>query len=218
MKTIRRLETAFWSANSRVWDDGLADDAIAGHIDDIAAWLAAACPAAATVVDLGCGTGNHTAALRARGLRVVGADIAPGMLARAQHKTDARGRPPALVRTDLQQGLPFADASVDAALSVFSTQFLDLRAFLAEVWRTLRSDGVVLLEVPAAWADRGRCLPTRRSRAFTRVKQVAAFAGQLTGSVHLRSPEAVRSILTVAGFTVVDERTSPNSYAVLARA
>src|SRR5581483_5880612 len=154
----------------------------------------------------------------ARCLRVVGADIAPGMLARAQHKTDARGRQPALVRTDLQQGLPFKDASVDAALSVFSTQFLDLGMFVAEVRRILRPGGAVLLEVPAVWADRGRRLPTRRSRAFTRVKHVAAFAGQLTGSVHLRSPEAVRRILTVAAFTVVDERTSPNSYAVLARA
>jgi ubiquinone/menaquinone biosynthesis C-methylase UbiE len=139
------------------------------------------------------------------------------MLARAQHKTDGHGCPPALVRTDLQQGLPFAAASVDAALSVFSTQFLDLSAFLAEVGRVVGAGGAVLLEVPSVWADRGRRLPTRRSRAFTRVKHVAAFAGQLTGSVHLRTPADVRHALADAGFTVVDERPSPNSYAVLAR-
>jgi SAM-dependent methyltransferase len=170
------------------------------------------------VVDLGCGTGNHTAALRARGLRVVGADITPGMLARAQHKTDERGRPPALVRTDLQQRLPFATASVDAALSVFSTQFLDLAAFLAEVGRIVRAGGVMLLEVPRRGGDRGRRLPTRRGQVFNEVKRVAAFAGQLTGTVHLRSPDEVRRALTTAAFTVVDERVSPHSYAVLARA
>jgi SAM-dependent methyltransferase len=45
-----------------------------------------------TLLELGCGTGEDTAALTARGYRVVAADPAPGMIAEARGKLAAVGR------------------------------------------------------------------------------------------------------------------------------
>lgn len=58
-------------------------------------------------MDLGCGTGNHSVALAAVGLAVVGADLSPGMLDHARDKVTTRGVPVLLVRVDLQRPLPF---------------------------------------------------------------------------------------------------------------
>jgi len=212
MKATRRLETAFWSAHSRVWDDALADIDIAAHVDEVATWLAEACPKDARVADLGCGTGNHSAALRSRGMRVVGVDISPGMLDKARAKSDRR----ALVRADLQDTLPLATGSVDAALSVYSTQFLDLTKFLAEVRRIVRLGGAVLVEAPHAGAAPSRRGATFRLRAFNQVKRVAASAGEAAGVVHVRSPAAIRDAFTANGFAIVDDRQFARSYAVLA--
>jgi SAM-dependent methyltransferase len=199
-----------------VWDDSLADDAVAAHVEELTAWLASALPADAVVADLGCGTGNHSAALRALGARVVGVDIAPGMLARARAKTTGDDRVPALVRADLQRRLPLATGSVDAALSVYSTQFLDLPPFLAEVHRVLRPGGAFLVEVPhTTQASRPR-RATVRLRLFDSVKGVAAGLGRRVGMVHLRAPSEVRDALTTAGFLMADDRSFARSYAVLA--
>ena len=219
MRRPVRLEAAFWSAHSRVWDDSLADERVVTHLSEVTDWFAAACAPGTVVADLGCGTGNHTAALRARGMRVIGVDIAPGMLARAREKADDGGVAPALVRADLQHALPLAPGSVDAAISVYSTQFLDLGAFLREVRRVVRPAGVVLVEVPrvdgALLHRRG---PSLRLRLFDTVKRVTATAGLALGMVHARTPADMQRALHESGFELIDERTSPRSYAVLARA
>ena len=217
MKATRRVETAFWSAHSRMWDDALADADIAAHVDEVASWLADACPDGARVADLGCGTGNHSTALRARGMRVVGVDISPGMLDKAMAKADGRGDPRVLVRADLQATLPLATASVDAALSVYSTQFLDLATFMAEVRRIVRPGGAVLVEAPHAGAAPSRRGATFRLRIFSQVKRVAASAGEAAGVVHVRTPAGIRDAVIAGGFGVVDDRQYARSYAVLAR-
>jgi len=217
VKVTRRVETAFWSAHSRMWDDALADADIAAHVDEVADWLSNACPHGALVADLGCGTGNHSGALRGRGLRVVGVDISPGMLEKARAKAGARGEQVALVRTDLQATLPLATNAFDAALSVYSTQFLDLELFLAEVRRVVRPGGTVLVEAPHAGAAPSRRGATFRLRAFNQVKRVAATAGEVAGVVRVRTPATVRDAITAAGFAVVDDRQYARSYAVLAR-
>lgn len=213
MRATRRLETAFWSAHSRMWDDALVDPDIAGHVDEVADWLSGACPPGALVADLGCGTGNHSAALRARGMRVVGVDISPGMLDKASAKADLR----ALVRADLQETLPLAPGSVDAALSVYSTQFLDLAALMAEVRRIVRPGGSVLVEAPHAGGARSRRGATLRLRMFNQVKRVAATAGAAAGVVHVRTPATIRDAVAASGFAVIDDRQYARSYAVLAR-
>lgn len=93
-----------------------------------------------TVVDLGCGTGRHTAWLASAGAQVTAVDFSPGMLAEAKAKVD--GHEVTLVEHDLHQSLPFADATFDVAVSGLVLEHLvDLRAFFVEVRRVLRVGG-----------------------------------------------------------------------------
>jgi len=88
-----------------------------------------------SLIDVGCGTGAHTAAFAARGWEVVGVDIAEELLARA------RERGVEVVTADAA-ALPFADASFDAAVSMWThTDVDDFDAVLGEVRRVLRPDG-----------------------------------------------------------------------------
>src|SRR5215213_706908 len=66
------------------------------------------------VLDLACGTGRHTAALRQRGYRVLGVDLSLTFLARMKE----RGLPP--VAGDMRS-LPFMDESFDWVLNFFTS-------------------------------------------------------------------------------------------------
>jgi ubiquinone/menaquinone biosynthesis C-methylase UbiE len=85
-----------------------------------------------SLLDVGCGTGSHAAALAERGWDVTGLDVSRDMLRRAE----ARG-----VRTVQADAaaLPFEEASFDAAISVFTnTDLDDLGAVVREIARVLR--------------------------------------------------------------------------------
>jgi SAM-dependent methyltransferase len=215
VRRTRRLEQAFWTAHSRTWDDALADDDLARHVDHLAAWLAAAIRPAGVVVDLGCGTGNHATALARRGLSVIGVDLSPGMLGRA------RGKAPhiALVRADLAAALPLAPASVDGVLSVYAAQFLDLGPFFGSVRTVLRPGGSLLVEVPRPDTQtKARAHLPARHRAFQRVKQVAQVVGTRAGVVRRHTPEQIRTALAGAGFTLDRDELAERSYALSATA
>ena len=64
------------------------------------------------VLDLACGTGRHTAALRCRGLRALGVDLSIALLARRPELPRVRG--------DMRR-LPFADRSFDWILNFFTS-------------------------------------------------------------------------------------------------
>lgn len=66
------------------------------------------------VLDLACGAGRHTAALRRRGYRTLGVDLSMTLLARMR----ARGLP--RVAGDMR-GLPFQDESFDWVLNFFTS-------------------------------------------------------------------------------------------------
>lgn len=90
-----------------------------------------------TVVDLGCGTGRHTAWLAAAGARVTAVDFSAGMLAEAKQKVT--GHEVTFVEHDLHRSLPFAAGNFDLAVSGLVLEHLvDLRAFFGEVRRVLR--------------------------------------------------------------------------------
>lgn len=94
----------------------------------------------ATVLDLGCGTGKHLAAIHAAfpQAQLTGLDTAAGMLAVARQRLpDATW-----VHADATQRLPFDDASFDAVTCQYVDQHLPDRATLiAEVRRVLRPGG-----------------------------------------------------------------------------
>jgi SAM-dependent methyltransferase len=85
-----------------------------------------------TLVDVGCGTGSHAAALAELGWTVTGVDVSEDMLRRAREKGVEA------VQADAK-ALPFEDAFFDAAVSVFThTDVDDFSAVVREVARVLR--------------------------------------------------------------------------------
>src|SRR5687768_2450371 len=113
----------------------------------------------ARILDVPCGWGRHSVLLAEQGYDVVGADLSFDLLHRG-----AEG--PRYVAADVRLQ-PFADASFDAVINVFTSLGLflddaeDLSA-LKEAHRLLRSGGRFLLEsmhrddVIADYADRDR--------------------------------------------------------------
>jgi SAM-dependent methyltransferase len=89
-------------------------------------------PGPGALLDLGCGTGAQTIAFRDQGWEVTGVDLSEDMLRRAVD----RGLE--VVRADAAE-LPFADASFDAAVSLWThTDVDDFAALVAEAARVLR--------------------------------------------------------------------------------
>jgi SAM-dependent methyltransferase len=87
-------------------------------------------------LDAGCGTGVALPVLGALGWTVVGVDESEQALARA------RGRGGDVVAGDLQ-ALPFADATFDSAVSIWThTDVDDFAAAVREVARVLRRDAL----------------------------------------------------------------------------
>src|SRR4051812_8164422 len=136
----RWAESAFWSHQSRTWDERYADAAIAARVDELAEWLHGALRPSAVVVDLGCGTGAHALALHRRGVTAVGVELAPGMVSMAAAKGCS------VVRADVAAGIPLATSSVDGALSVYSLQFLDAASALVELARVVRPRAPIVVE------------------------------------------------------------------------
>ena len=102
----------------------------------------------ARVLDLCCGTGDLSIALRERatGAEVTGLDFSGQMLARA-HEKSAGGAPIGYVQGDAT-GVPFPDASFDGVTIAFGLRNLtSVETGLAEIFRLLRPGGrAVILE------------------------------------------------------------------------
>ena len=109
-------------------------------------------------LDLGCGTGNLTAAIlrRAPAARVAGLDFSPDYVAHARGRPDTAG-------ADLRVGdacaMPYADGGFDAVLSLLMLHFVPRAAdAVAEMRRVARSGAVVAATV---WDGRGGMVAQR---------------------------------------------------------
>lgn len=90
------------------------------------------------VLDAGCGTGAHLAALTRARSRSVGLDFSRGMLRVAQRAAPGAG----LAQADLNRELPVRRATFDVVLSALVSEHLtDLRRFFAEAFAVLRRGG-----------------------------------------------------------------------------
>ncbi len=102
----------------------------------------------AEILDCPTGFGRHAIALAAEGYRVTGLDRSPTLLAEAERsRGDADW--PRLVRGDYRE-LPFADATFDAVLNLFSSLGYLARdedvGVLREFRRVLRPGGALIME------------------------------------------------------------------------
>lgn len=105
----------------------------------IGAAIAGVAGPGARVLELGIGTGRIAAPSQAAGCRVVGIDIADGMLRVAQAKGIGQ-----LIRGNIAQ-LPFQAGAFDAVLAVHVLHHLtDWRSGLAEAARLLRPGGALI--------------------------------------------------------------------------
>jgi ubiquinone/menaquinone biosynthesis C-methylase UbiE len=129
------------------------------------------------VLDVGCGTGAFTAAIAQAGARWTGLDISLEMLKQAR-----RARLPVITDTaDSVNGdariLPFRSSSFDAVLSIGLINFYPRRtlpAFLSELERVLRSQGVLILT-----SLRLDILTWIRSRLYPRIAPPLSTLGPL---------------------------------------
>ena len=116
----------------------------------IAADVAAAAPAGARVLEVGCGPGRLSIRLaRQHGLDITGLDLDPAMIQRARanaaHLGDDDQRRPSFLVGDVA-ALTFPDRSFDLVVSTLSMHhWADQAAGLAEIGRVLRPGGRALI-------------------------------------------------------------------------
>ena len=103
-------------------------------------------PPRGRVIDVGCGHGRHTVALRRTGLWTTGVDIAPSAIESTAAKVRDAGHSGLIARCDMQ-ALPFADAVFDTVLA-WRTCYLQKKAGIvravAEAARVLKPGGFFL--------------------------------------------------------------------------
>ena len=137
----RTTSQAFFSTRAGQWDRVRAE--LYGSGADVTPLLAL-CDPSWTVADLGCGTGQATAALAPYVERVVAVDESSAMLGAARKRLGDRPN------VDLQSGrledLPVDDGAVDVALLSLVLHFVvDPAAVIAEAARILRPGGRLLV-------------------------------------------------------------------------
>ncbi len=107
-------------------------------------------PPGSRILDLGCGTGRHTAHFSSKGCFAVGVDLSEHMLTICSAKLRRSALKGYLVRADICDLGFFRPGSFDAALCMFSTIGLikgerNREQFLIGARRTLRPAGILVL-------------------------------------------------------------------------
>lgn len=98
----------------------------------------------AVVLELGCGTGVHTAWLSGRARKVLAADLSPGMLRRARGRCTARNV--SFIRLDLSSPIPLRAGSADLVVITLVLEHLaSLAKVMRECARVLRPSGRLFL-------------------------------------------------------------------------
>ncbi len=145
-------------------------------------------------LDIGCGDGSVLEALRARTSESAGVDSS----AAAVELTRARTPEADVVAADVQESLPFADASFDSVLMLDVIEHLtNPIAAIAEIRRVLRPGGLLAVTTPNANS------PIRylRGRKW--------FGTADPGHVTLYTSFTLCHLLERAGFTIAMNRIEP---------
>lgn len=167
------------------------------------------------VLDVACGTGDLTFALKRRRpqAQVVGADFTPAMLDIARAKAEKRGLDVTFLTAD-GTDLPFADGTFDAVTIAYGLRnFADADAGLREFRRVLKPGGrVVVLEFPPPPQGLfGGLFRFYFRQLLPRIGglvsgQRGAYAYLPESVLSFLSPQALERHLTDAGFTAVTHK------------
>ena len=161
----------------------------------------------ATVLDVGCGTGDLCDVVARAGYSPIGVDFSAGMLAAAHSHAP-------LARADALE-LPVPDASTDGVVSGFALRnFVDLDRFFQESARVLRPGGrLATLETaePAGPLLRaGHNIWFRRVVPFvgaTLAHDAEAYDYLPRSTAYLPAPGDLLPLVEAAGFATVERRT-----------
>lgn len=151
-------------------------------------------------LDLGCGDGNVTTALRAGGWTTLAVDLSPDLAAAARAGTGA----PVLVADALR--LPLATGQLAAVAAAFLLPHLDdLGTALAEAHRVLRPDGLL---VAAGWASAATSPLTGLSARILRDRAAATERTLLVEAERRTDADYLRERLAATGFVDIHVETA----------
>lgn len=127
-----------------VYDDSLPAHVVEHYLEKRARFIAAAAPAPARLLDVGCGTGTLAMRLAERGYDVTGLDPSEGMLSVMRERAP---RIPSACAS--ATSMPFAEAEFDVAVSVATMHHIAdpaaVRQALTEMVRVVRPGGTIVV-------------------------------------------------------------------------
>lgn len=131
------------------------------------------------VLDYGCGNGENTLPLVARGARVIAVDVSEDLLRLARRRLALHGLADrsAIFLAGSGHDLPLPDASVDAVMGIAILHHLDLDLAAREVHRVLKPDGVAVFQEPVR---NSRVLAALRAMVPYRSEEVSDYERPLT--------------------------------------
>lgn len=166
----------------------------------------------ARVLDCATGPGVLALELAARVARVDAVDFSPAMVAELEQRRSALELDNVFAQVADGQALPFADASFDAAFSMFGLMFFPDRARgFAELHRTLRPGGVAVV---SSWAPVAQSPLMILMFGALRAADPTRAAPQ-TNLLNLENPEVFVREMQQAGFREV--RVEPHTHSIHVR-
>ena len=164
-----------------------------------------------TVLDVACGPGTLALRLAQHAGQVHGIDFSEAMLAVFRNKIEQAGHRNIALHCGDAQTLPYADATFDAAFSLFGLMFFpDRQRGFAEIYRTLKPGGSIAI---TSWApvDQSPAMQTM----FGALRAIKPDLPQPQRSVTtLENPERFKQEMEEAGFRNVEIRSVTKAFPV----
>jgi len=164
-----------------------------------------------TVLDVACGPGTLALRLAHQAAQVHGIDFSEAMLAVFRNKIEQAGHRNIALHCGDAQTLPYADATFDAAFSLFGLMFFpDRQQGFAEIYRTLKPGGSIAI---TSWApvDQSPAMQTM----FGALRAIKPDLPQPQRSVTtLENPDVFKQEMQDAGFLSIGIRSITKPFPV----